>query len=194
MKLVYKLVRTSFTSCSLLSMCFSIYFSFACQICAHVQFFGKIKTNASCLCKNKFHIIFHTAGGHLGVFWGPFWHVFFYFWGLVNIFLLNFVLIFLVFLPARERHWGIFEPTLVFIYFLTHSVHWCIAIPPENITPEDFQIFSGGLAMQYCAEMGLRTFQYFLAKLCANAFGIIFNDVFPCSWSHFGVFLRPILT
>ena len=62
---------------------------------------------------------------------------------------------FLVFLPAREQIWGIFEPTLVFIYFLTHSTQWSIAIPPEDIiTPEDFLIFSGGVAMQHCAEMG----------------------------------------
>ena len=44
-KLVYILVGFLFTSCSLLSACFS--FSFACQISAHAQFFGKIKTNAS---------------------------------------------------------------------------------------------------------------------------------------------------
>ena len=27
----------------------SVYFCFACQICAHVQFYGKIKTSTSCL-------------------------------------------------------------------------------------------------------------------------------------------------
>ena len=37
-KLVYKLVETLFTSCSLLSRCFSFsFFFFAFQICAHTQ-------------------------------------------------------------------------------------------------------------------------------------------------------------
>ena len=44
-KLVYKLVGTLFTSCWRVFL--SGYFSFACQICAHARFLGKIKINAS---------------------------------------------------------------------------------------------------------------------------------------------------
>ena len=46
--------------CSLAVHCFSCvfisaYFCFACQICAHAQFFGKIQTNAS--------LLYNTSGG-----------------------------------------------------------------------------------------------------------------------------------